>query len=232
MLLLAFSLPTKTNADSIEYNEYNYLVNVYELNYDNDFYLFNVIASIQNNILIYVDGDNTGYAWKSDIDISQVGLYLVNASSLEPVLNFYYYLQLNQVISYQTYIANVDNFAYTTGYSNGFIDGNADGYDTGYDLGYNEGLESQSSSHYSDGYSNGYDTGYDLGYNAGINAQIPQQQFSLFSLLGVIFLFPFKLLALGFDIDIFGVNVGGLMIGCIIIFFIMAIIGIAKSKFI
>lgn len=232
MLLLAFSISIKTKADTykeVDYEGYNYIVNVVDTNYQDDFVVFNIIASISNNIITYQNNsfDNIGYAWKSDMDINQLGVYLVHATTGEPQLGFayYYFANVDLITSYDLYITRAN---YQDGYNEGIS--NQYSYGEGYQEGYNMGNQEGYDTGYTEGLGSGYDLGYDTGYNVGINTQVPNQQLSIMNLLGLIFMYPFKLIGLGMDIELFGVNIGALILTLLVVGFVLGIIGIVRRK--
>lgn len=79
-------------------------------------------------------------------------------------------------------------------------------------------LEQQKNQAFQDGYNNGESYGYNTGYNGGYNVgyaegleQGSDGEFTLRSLLGTIFTFPLQILTVGMDVEIFGINLGGLI---------------------
>ena len=217
MLLLAFAIPIKTNADT-NINEYNYLIKIYNYNSSLEVFHCKIVSSKVNNIWTIFDDNDTYYLEYNTTNPNNYinTFYIIGEVNIED-----YTLQM---FSYLT-ISEYNQIYYNSGYDYGISESNPvvydngynSGYDTGYDTGYNEGFQS------------GNDTGYDLGYNAGLNAQLPNVQLSLLGLLGTIFMFPFKLIAMGFDVEIFGFNVGHLMIFFLWISFILGIIAILKK---
>lgn len=118
-------------------------------------------------------------------------------------------------------------------------------YTNGYDI----GLSSTTSDAYSQGYSSGYTSGYNSGsselnsqknyYEGVIDSQNQDIQYyqniinsgsspwgSFTSLLGTIFLFPIRFFKEGFDVDLFGVNLGGFIVGVGILAISFLILGV------
>lgn len=241
----------KVNADvgTIEYNEYNYLINVFELNYQDDFYLYNVIAVIDNNQLDYVGGDNVGYSWKSDWQITAEGVYLVSATAGESQLgNAYYYLIITLCTPYESYLATYDNYSYTYGYSEGLSKGREYGYNEaveeyndyygeggeGYEYIYGLG-ETAGSSDYAygtEGYWTIYNAGKDYGYSAGIDYATRHdltEGSAFYNMLRQIAMYPVEIFTTGLDVDIFGINVGGFLLGIGMVALIFTIIKLFRG---
>lgn len=84
---------------------------------------------------------------------------------------------------------------YQNGYNEGYYDGRIDGI--------SEGMTDAKSEYYQ----SGYETGYREGYNASVADGI--ESYGYYGLLNSIFSFPINIIKDGFDIDFFGINIGG-----------------------
>lgn len=89
--------------------------------------------------------------------------------------------------------------------------------DNAFNRGYNDGLD--------DGYNNGYDSGYNVGYSNGIQ-EGSDGEFTLRSLLGTIFAFPLRIIVEALDVELFGINLGGLLMFIMGFALVSAVIGI------
>lgn len=131
------------------------------------------------------------------------------------------------------------NIGYQDGYSKGYESGNEAGYNNGYKTGYDFasqkiGPEQYSIGHaegYSQGYSEGFSEGYETGYRYGainnpqgtpVTLNIPSIITSITSSVG-------SFLTSAFDIEIFGINVAGLLSVLILVAFVLIIVHVTKG---
>lgn len=217
LLLCAFVFSIKTKA--VEDFSPNALVEVYSQNQNN--YLAKLVGYITNGNITQSDINDTFTISNQAIVPSSLGVYVVEADI--DIDN--YVLVIWRETTLNDYI--------TTYYNQGYNDGTEANNDVVYNEGYKEGMKAGkivgSSEGYQKGYNEGYDYGHDVGYASGLNAQMPNVQLSILSLLGTIFMFPFKLIALGFDVDIFGINVGELMVFILWTSLILGIVAVLKK---
>lgn len=138
---------------------------------------------------------------------------------------------ISDIAYFDIYINYLNDISFNSGYENGYNNGlnvnDNTQYNDGYNNGYNEGFNVGSNS----GYSNGYNEGLTIGYNNGfMDGQVSNDDnFSLLSLLSIILMYPFKVIALGMDVNIFGINIGALIIGLLAIGLVVGIISIFKG---
>lgn len=217
LLLCAFVFSIKTKA--VEDFSPNALIEVYQ--YNQSEYLAKLVGYITNGNITQSDINDTFAISNREIVPSSLGVYVVEADI--DIDN--YVIVIWDMATLNDYITSY----YNSGYNDGTQANNDVVYNEGYKEGYKNGKESGISQGYNDGYTEGHDTGYDLGYEAGLNAQMPNVQLSILSLLGTIFMFPFKLIALGFDVDIFGINVGELMVFILWTSLILGIVAVLKK---
>lgn len=131
------------------------------------------------------------------------------------------------------------NIGFQEGYETGYSAGNQAGYDNGYKSGYDFasqkiGPEQYSIGHaegYSQGHSEGFSEGYETGYRYGainspqgtpVTLNIPSIITSITSSVG-------SFLTSAFDIEIFGINVAGLLSVLILVAFVLIIVHVTKG---
>ena len=131
------------------------------------------------------------------------------------------------------------NIGYREGYETGYNAGNEAGYNNGYKTGYDFasqkiGPEQYSIGHaegYSEGYSEGFSEGYETGYRYGainnpqgtpVTLNIPSIITSITSSVG-------SFLTSAFDIEIFGINIAGLLSVLILVAFVLIIVHLTKG---
>lgn len=102
-----------------------------------------------------------------------------------------------------------------SGYQNGYEHGYSEGRDYGYDIGHREGYQS--------GYDNGHDAGYDPGYRQGYDdgytegkASVPPVTLDIPSIFTAMFS-GVQSIFQGFDINIFGISIAGMLLGILLI---------------
>lgn len=131
------------------------------------------------------------------------------------------------------------NIGFREGYETGYSAGNQAGYDNGYKSGFDFasqkiGPEQYSIGHaegYSQGHSEGFSEGYETGYRYGainnpqgtpVTLNIPSIITSITSSVG-------SFLTSAFDIEIFGINVAGLLSVLILVAFVLIIVHVTKG---
>lgn len=131
------------------------------------------------------------------------------------------------------------NIGYQDGYSKGYESGNEAGYNNGYKTGYDFasqkiGPEQYSIGHaegYSQGHSEGFSEGYETGYRYGainnplgtpVTLNIPSIISAITSSVG-------SFLTSAFDIEIFGINIAGLLSVLILVAFVLLIVYLTKG---
>lgn len=131
------------------------------------------------------------------------------------------------------------NIGYQDGYSKGYESGNEAGYNNGYKTGYDFasqkiGPEQYSIGHaegYLQGHSEGFSEGYETGYRYGainnpqgtpVTLDIPSIISSITSSVG-------SFLTSAFDIEIFGINIAGLLSVLILVAFVLIIVHVSKG---
>lgn len=179
------------------------------------------IVFYENSDITYINNNVTSYnllGWDQT-------LYCVNA-----IINGNNII-ISDIYYYDEFLPHVNNIYYSEGYINGYNNGinenNDIQYNEGYNNGYNEGYNVGSSNGYNNGYNEGLTIGYNNGYMEGQTSS--EDNFSLLSLLSLILMYPFKVIALGMDVNIFGVNVGGLIIGLLAIGLVIGLISIFRG---
>lgn len=131
------------------------------------------------------------------------------------------------------------NIGFQDGYFKGYESGNEAGYNNGYKTGYDFasqkiGPEQYSIGHaegYSQGHSEGFSEGYETGYRYGainnplgtpVTLNIPSIITAITSSVGSFF-------TSAFDIEIFGINVAGLLSVLILVAFVLIIVHVTKG---
>lgn len=143
------------------------------------------------------------------------------------------------IVGHQEGESQGKNIGYQDGYSKGYESGNEAGYNNGYKTGYDFasqkiGPEQYSIGHaegYSQGHSEGFSEGYETGYRYGainnpqgtpVTLNIPSIITSITSSVG-------SFLTSAFDIEIFGINVAGLLSVLILVAFVLIIVHATKG---
>lgn len=131
------------------------------------------------------------------------------------------------------------NIGYKDGYSKGYESGNEAGYNNGYKTGYDYasqkiGPEQYSIGHaegYSQGFSEGFSEGYETGYRYGAinNPQGTPVTLNIPSIISAITSSVGSFLTSAFDIEIFGINVAGLLSVLILVAFVLIIVHLTKG---
>lgn len=133
------------------------------------------------------------------------------------------------------------------GYTRGFREGYETGYNAGNDAGYNNGYktgydyasqkigpEQYSIGHaegYSQGHSEGFSEGYETGYRFGAinNPQGTPVTLNIPSIISAITSSVGSFLTSAFDIEIFGINIAGLLSVLILVAFVLIIVHLTKG---
>ena len=131
------------------------------------------------------------------------------------------------------------NIGYQDGYSKGYESGNEAGYNNGYKSGYDFasqkiGPEQYSIGHaegYSQGHSEGFSEGYETGYRYGAinNPQGTPVTLNIPSIISAITSSVGSFLTSAFDIEIFGINIAGLLSVLILVAFVLIIVHFTKG---
>lgn len=131
------------------------------------------------------------------------------------------------------------NIGYQDGYSKGYESGNEAGYNNGYKTGYDFasqkiGPEQYSIGHadgYSQGHSEGFSEGYETGYRYGAinNPQGTPVTLNIPSIISAITSSVGSFLTSAFDIEIFGINIAGLLSVLILVAFVLIIVHVTKG---
>lgn len=131
------------------------------------------------------------------------------------------------------------NIGYQDGYSKGYEFGNEAGYNNGYKTGYDFasqkiGPEQYSIGHaegYSLGHSEGFSEGYETGYRYGAinNPQGTPVTLNIPSIISSITSSVGSFLTSAFDIEIFGINIAGLLSVLILVAFVLIIVHVTKG---
>lgn len=131
------------------------------------------------------------------------------------------------------------NIGFQEGYETGYSAGNIAGYDNGYKTGYDFasqkiGPEQYSIGHdegYSQGHSEGFSEGYETGYRYGAinNPQGTPVTLNIPSIISAITSSVGNFLTSSFDIEIFGINIAGLLSVLILVAFVLIIVFLTKG---
>ena len=131
------------------------------------------------------------------------------------------------------------NIGFQEGYETGYNAGNEAGYNNGYKTGYDFasqkiGPEQYSIGHaegYSQGHSEGFSEGYETGYRYGAinNPQGTPVTLNIPSIITAITSSVGSFLTSAFDIEIFGINVAGLLSVLILVAFVLIIVHVTKG---
>lgn len=131
------------------------------------------------------------------------------------------------------------NIGYQEGYSKGYESGNEAGYNNGYKSGYDFasqkiGPEQYSIGHadgYSQGHSEGFSEGYETGYRYGAinNPQGTPVTLNIPSIISAITSSVGSFFTSAFDIEIFGINIAGLLSVLILVAFVLIIVHVTKG---
>lgn len=124
-------------------------------------------------------------------------------------------------------------------YQSGYNAGNEAGYNNGYKIGYDYasqkiGPEQYSIGHaegYSQGHSEGFSEGYETGYRYGAinNPQGTPVTLNISSIISSITSSVGSFLTSAFDIEIFGINIAGLLSVLILVAFVLIIVHVSKG---
>lgn len=122
---------------------------------------------------------------------------------------------------------------YQDGYSKGYESGNEAGYNNGYKTGYDFASQKIGPEQYSVGYEEGYTVGHSDGYREGFNFAMlnPPEGIKLdipaiiSSITGSVGSF----LTTAFNIEIFGINIAGLLSVLILVAFVLIIVHLTKG---
>lgn len=131
------------------------------------------------------------------------------------------------------------NIGFREGYETGYNAGNEVGYNNGYKTGYDFasqkiGPEQYSIGHaegYSQGHSEGFSEGYETGYRYGAinNPQGTPVTLNIPSIISAITSSVGSFLTSAFDIEIFGINIAGLLSVLILVAFVLIIVYLTKG---
>lgn len=131
------------------------------------------------------------------------------------------------------------NIGFQDGYTKGYESGNEAGYNNGYKSGYDFasqkiGPEQYSIGHaegYSQGHSEGFSEGYETGYRYGAinNPQGTPVTLNISSIISAITSSVGSFLTSAFDIEIFGINIAGLLSVLILVAFVLIIVHVSKG---
>lgn len=131
------------------------------------------------------------------------------------------------------------NIGFKDGYSKGYESGNEAGYNNGYKTGYDFasqkiGPEQYSIGHaegYSQGHFEGFSEGYETGYRYGAinNPQGTPVTLNIPSIISAITSSVGSFLTSAFDIEIFGINIAGLLSVLILVAFVLIIVHVTKG---
>lgn len=131
------------------------------------------------------------------------------------------------------------NIGFQEGYETGYSAGNQAGYDNGYKSGFDFasqkiGPEQYSIGHaegYSQGHSEGFSEGYETGYRYGAinNPQGTPVTLNIPSIISAITSSVGSFLTSAFDIEIFGINIAGLLSVLILVAFVLIIVHVTKG---
>lgn len=224
-MFLSLFLPSLSAASyEINYNPFTDLV--YVVSVDNTSIEVLKYAEINDGIMVgndvveldeyHLSGENTQ---PSGSVFSQGQMYLVKINN--NVIDINYVILFNNFISqygdsyyWQGYNVALDSSEQDIlesgrqqGYSAGFIAGKQEGYDDGYADGQYPYSYGQS------GYQSIFDAGKAAGEEVGRQEQIDFGETNLYTMLRQIALYPVKIFTEGLNVDIFGVNVGGVLLG-------------------
>lgn len=143
------------------------------------------------------------------------------------------------IVGHQEGESQGKNIGYQDGYSKGYESGNEAGYNNGYKTGYDFasqkiGPEQYSIGHaegYSQGHSEGFSEGYETGYRYGAinNPQGTPVTLNIPSIITAITSSVGSFLTSAFDIEIFGINVAGLLSVLILVAFVLIIVHVTKG---
>lgn len=242
VILILCICSSKTKAELIEgypvmtYADYNYIVNIEEIDFITDqenYASGQSILKIINNKLIQ-DNSLTLENWQNTSgDQINTGIYLLKLDiqgnlilKAEP-LNTYY----------NTMINNQSEFYYQNGYDTGTSTNASRAYEAGYIKGsqeyaeeYQLAIENLEQQHQEE-LQTARDESYQLGIEYAQSHTINQPQ--LYDMLKQVALYPVLIFTQGLDIDIFGINIGGLLLGifmiALMIIIIRLVIGIIKG---
>lgn len=250
MVFSIFSyLPVNADSVNITYHPFTNYVYCYDIV---DSYHVEVVvyADISDGIMIY---NSTPYLdeWELSAENTNVnGSYFVEGNVYLVKYNGSL-VDVNYVVSYDAYLGQYYDNGYWSGYNvaldeneqeiyeSGLNRGQSLGYSSGKQDGYNEGYaDGQSLYVYgSNGYNTIYQDGKEDGYQEGLQAQIEDPvdgNHAFYQLLRQIAKFPVEIFTGrfneatghyegGLNVDIFGVNIGGFLLGIGVVAIILAV---------
>lgn len=193
------------------------------------------ITNRYHNYVFYLDSNDlqneVDETLKININELQIGTIVLFGGFVDNDNEAYY---INRITTISRYLDKITDTAYSDGYTVGI---NATDLIGAYNEGKEKGLEeaqsnylnslNQNNDYWQEQY-NSIVADRDYYRNLYNSGQHPWGSFT--SLLGTIFLFPIKFFKEGFNIDFFGVNVGGFIIGLGLIGIILAIIGLILGR--
>ena len=117
------------------------------------------------------------------------------------------------------------------GYQDGYAEGYTEGYNSGKRNWHMEGYSSGYSAGYTDGYSEGFSEGYETGYMHGaiMNPQGTPVVLNISSIITSITSSVGNFFTSAFDIELFGINIAGLLSVLIICAFVFIVIRLCKG---
>lgn len=146
----------------------------------------------------------------------------------------------DKVLNYDTNLQNARDYGYEAGYEEGLEEGFNEGQQSGLTQGYQQGYTAGEQIGYGNGYNAGYqegaELGYDLGYDEGYDdgvASVPPSQggdviiSESLDIPSVITSIPSAIRTMidnGLDIDIFGINIGALLVSLLVVAIVAVVI--------
>lgn len=128
---------------------------------------------------------------------------------------------------------------YGNGYDAGYLSGNEEGYNNGYKKGFDyasqkigpEQYSIGNAEGYSQGHFEGFSEGYETGYRYGAinNPQGTPVTLNIPSIISAITSSVGRFLSSAFDIEIFGINIAGLLSVLILVAFVLIIVHVTKG---
>lgn len=233
------NIPVNADSVNITYQPFTHLVYCIEI-VSPTYIDFRVYATIDQNGVMSYSASTYSVSWDLSAENTNANGVYFEEGQVYLVKYDGDYVQVNFSILYDEYLGQYYESGYWAGYNTGLGETEQGAYDNGLergkDLGYASGYENGYSDGDADGQAlyqygtTGYQTIFDAGKDAGIdigkNMQIDdpvESEHAFYQMLRQIARYPVDIFTTGLNVDIFGVNVGGFLLGIGVVAIILTI---------
>lgn len=232
------NIPVNADSVNITYSPFTDFVYCYDI-VDSYHIEFIVYAEISDGIMVY---ESSPYLdeWELSAENTHVGGSYFVVGNVYLVKRNADIVDVGFSVLYDTYLGMYYDSGYWSGYNVALDATEQEIYQSGLDRGESLGYSSGKLDGYDDGYADGqalyqygttgYQSIYDAGKEAGIvigrNQQIDdpvESDHAFYQMLRQIARYPVEIFTTGLNVDIFGVNVGGFLLGIGIVAIILTI---------